>query len=404
MTRKINKIGIYVLSFLFMSSCSFNNNTENRRSKIDIDQKLTYCDIQIRKTIEDVENDSCLLPRSISTDKTRWNLTNAYDWTSGFWPGILWYDYEETQDDFIKQKAIQYTDYLKVLLNPEHKGDHDLGFQFSCSFGNAYRLTKDEKYKEILLKGADKLAVFYNPKVGTIHSWSHMSKKTGWPHNTIMDNMMNLELLFWASKNGGKSNYYNMAESHARVTMENQFRKDYTCYHVAIYDTINGKFIKGLTNQGLNDESFWARGQAWAIYGYTMVYRETSNKIFLRFVEKVADVYLKQLPEDYVPYWDFSDPAIPNAPRDASSAAIVASALLELSALEDDRQKAHEYKTVAERMLKSLSSKAYLSEESKSSFLLHSTGNYPAGYEIDASINYADYYYIEALTRYKKYY
>ena len=193
-----------------------------------------------------------------------------------------------------------------------------------------------------------------------------------------------------------------MAESHARVTMNNQFRKDYTCYHVAIYDTISGKMIKGLTNQGYSDESFWARGQAWAIYGYTMVYRETSDKTYLRFVEKVADKYLSSLPEDFVPYWDFSDPVIPNAPRDASSAAIVASGLLQLSQLEDDKEKSATYFKAAENMLNSLSSDSYISGNKKPAFLLHSTGNYPAKYEIDASINYADYYFIEALIRYKK--
>ena len=302
----------------------------------------------------------------------------------------------------MKEKAIQYTECLESLLSPNHDGDHDLGFQFLCSYVNGYRLTGNDNYRQIALKGAEKLAGFYNPSVGTILSWAHMSDQMGWPHNTIMDNMMNLELLFWAAKNGGKPEYYKMAESHAQVTMENQFREDYTNYHVAIYDTISGKFMKGVTNQGLNDQSFWARGQAWAIYGFTMVYRETKNKDFLRFVEKVTDVYLKRLPEDYVPYWDFDDPAIPNAPRDASSASITASALLELSTLEDDKTKAKEYFAAAEKMLLNLSSKAYLSGESKSSFLLHSTGNYPAKYEIDASINYADYYYIEALIRYKK--
>jgi unsaturated chondroitin disaccharide hydrolase len=277
-----------------------------------------------------------------------------------------------------------------------------LGFQFFCSFGNAYRLTGDEYYKNIMLKGADKLAGFYNPKVGTILSWAHMVELMGWSHNTIMDNMMNLELLFWAAKNGGNPEYYSMAENHARITMKNQFREDYTNYHVAVYDTVDGHFIKGVTNQGYNDDSFWARGQAWAIYGFTVVYRETSDKVFLRFVEKVADVYLQRLPDDYVPFWDFDDPKIPNTPKDASAAAITASALLELSILEDNKQKAAEYKAAAEKMIKSLSSDNYRSGDAKPSFILRSTGNYPSGYEIEASINYADYYYFEALLRYKK--
>lgn len=368
---------------------------------IGVKKQLSYCDIQVKKTLGKIKG-SGLLPRCIDTNATDWYKTDIYDWTSGFWPGILWYDYENTKDEKVKEEAIRYTEALIPLLKPDHQGDHDLGFQFYCSFGNAYRLTGNEKYKQILLKGADKLSGFYNPKVGTMLSWPGMVTEMNWPHNTIMDNMMNLELLFWAAKNGGNKKYYDMAVSHAKVTMENQFRPDGSCYHVAIYDTITGRFLKGVTNQGYDDNSMWARGQAWAIYGYTLVYRETGSKKYLRFVEKVTDLYLKRLPEDFIPYWDFDDPAIPNAPKDASSAAIVASGLLELVQLEDNKQKAKEYKEAAINMLYSLSSDKYQSRDKNPSFLLHSTGNLPGGYEIDASINYADYYYIEALTRYKK--
>ena len=310
---------------------------------IGVKKQLSYCDIQVKKTLGKIKG-SGLLPRCIDTNATGWYKTDIYDWTSGFWPGILWYDYENTKDEKVKEEAIRYTEALIPLLKPDHQGDHDLGFQFYCSFGNAYRLTGNEKYKQILLKGADKLSGFYNPKVGTMLSWPGMVAEMNWPHNTIMDNMMNLELLFWAAKNGGNKKYYDMAVSHAKVTMENQFRPDGSCYHVAIYDTITGRFLKGVTNQGYDDNSMWARGQAWAIYGYTLVYRETGSKKYLRFVEKVTDLYLKRLPEDFIPYWDFDDPAIPNAPKDASSAAIVASGLLELVQLEDNKQKAKQYK------------------------------------------------------------
>jgi unsaturated chondroitin disaccharide hydrolase len=372
------------------------------RQTIDADRQLARCHERVKKTLFQVQNDSCLLPRNINSDVHKWYMVNVYDWTSGFFPGILWYDYENTGDEFILNKARQYIDCLAPLLHPDHWGDHDLGFQYLCSFGNAYRITGEEYYKKCLLAGADKLARHYNPKVGTVLSWAHMKQLMGWPHNTIMDNMMNIELLFWAAKNGGNPEYATMAETHARKTMQNQFKPDYTNYHVAVYDTINGKLLKCVTNQGYADSSFWARGQAWAIYGYTMTYRETKKKEFLRFAEKVTDVYLERLPEDYVPYWDFDDPAIPHATRDASAAAIVASALLELSDLEDSRSKAQKYRTAAEKILETLSSEAYQCDDNKSAFLLHSTGNLPGGYEIDASITYADYYYIEALTRYKK--
>lgn len=364
------------------------------------ERQLEYCRRQIDRTLTELPNDSAL-PRSIDIDKNKWLTTTPYDWTSGFWPGILWYNYENSDKLTDKLQALAYTERQRPLVDKTHVPDHDIGFQLLCSFGHAYANTGRCEYKKILLEGAAKLAALYNPKVGTILSWPHAVKDNGWPHNTIMDNMMNLQLLFFAANNGGSPEFRDIALSHARRTMENQFRKDYTSYHVALYDTVSGRFIKGCTNQGLNDDSFWARGQAWGIYGFTVVYRETLDKKFLRFIEKITDVYLSRLPADYVPYWDFDDPDIPDAERDASSAAIVASALIELAQLEDNDALAKKYIKAAEKMLHSLSSASYQSRKHNSAFLLHSTGNMPAGYEIDASINYADYYYIEALTRYR---
>ncbi len=367
------------------------------------EKQLEYCNRQIERTFETLPNDS-VLPRSIDLDKCSWHTTNAFDWTSGFWPGILWYNYENTGKLTDKLQALAYTERQRPLVAKKHQPDHDIGFQLICSFGHAYANTGRAEYRDILLEGAAKLAKLYNPKVGTILSWPHAVSDNGWPHNTIMDNMMNLQLLFFASKNGGSEKYREMAVSHARRTMENQFRDDYTSYHVALYDSISGDFIRGCTNQGLNDNSFWSRGQAWGIYGFTTVYRETGDKTFLRFAEKITEAYLSRLPDDYVPYWDFDDPAIPNAERDASAAAIVASALLELAQLEDKPEMAKKYIRASEKMLHSLSSPDYQSRKQNSAFLLHSTGNLPAGYEVDASINYADYYYIEALTRYRDYF
>lgn len=395
----MNKKLCYILLGIGMgvSSCTHNKSS----GLIDVDKQLTYCHHQITRTLSELP-DTCLMPRSMDDNQTKWNLASIYDWTSGFWPGILWLDYEATGDEAIKQQAIRYTECLRPLANPNHGGDHDIGFQLFNSFGNAYRLTGDESYKEAILAGAKNLSRLYNPTVGTILSWPVMVERMGWPHNTIMDNMMNLEILFWAAKNGGDANFYDMAERHARVTMENGFSADGANYHVAVYDTISGKFLKGVTNQGYGDNTMWARGQAWAIHGFTMVYRETGDKIYLRFAEKISDVYLKRLPEDYVPYWDFDDPAIPNAPKDASAAAIAAAGLLELSKLEDDKEKSKEYLDAATRMLQALSSEGYQSGELKPSFLRHATGNYPGGYEIDASINYGDYYYLQGLMRWRE--
>ncbi len=388
--------------FIALVSLTLSAETEAKPRQVKwAEKQLEYCNRQIDRTLAELPNDS-VLPRSIDIDENQWHTTNPYDWTSGFWSGILWYRYENSDKLTDKLQALAYTERQRPLVDEEHDPDHDIGFQLLCSFGHAYANTGRCEYKTILIEGARKLARLYNPQVGTILSWPHAVKANGWQHNTIMDNMMNLQLLFFAANNGGPAEFRDIAVSHARRTMENQFRPDYTSYHVALYDSITGKFIRGCTNQGLNDDSFWARGQAWGIYGFTMVYRETHDKSFLRFAEKITDVYLERLPADYIPYWDFDDPAIPNAVRDASSAAIVASALLELAQLEDNSAYAKKYISAAEKMLHSLSSSDYQSRKRNSAFLLHSTGNLPAGYEIDSSINYADYYYIEALTRYRK--
>lgn len=375
-------------------------------SEFDVDKNLEYCAKKTKQTLQELQPiDYTMMPRNILQNQTKWNLRKATkeEWTAGFWPGILWYDYQFTKDPQIKVEAEKYTSSLEFLSHtPAY--DHDLGFIVFSSYGNAYKLTGNADYKRVILQTADTLATLFNPKVGTILSWPRMVKEKGWPHNTIMDNMINLELLFWASKHGGSHRLCNIAVKHAQTTMKYHFRKDYTSYHVALYNEQTGKFIKGITHQGYSDSSMWARGQAWAIYGYTMCYRETKRKEFLDFAQKVAEPYLKRLPKDLIPYWDFNAPDIPNAPRDASAAAIVASALLDLSKYVSDKTKAKRYKSLAIIMLTSLSGSNYQSRQSKSSFLFHSTGHWPNKSEIDASIIYADYYYIEALMKLKALY
>ena len=361
-----------------------------------------YCTAQADKTAT-IYGDSSVMPRSIANGKTTWRTVDRHDWTSGFWPGVEWYMYEYTQDSIWKNRADKTQQLLAPLVDSSAI-DHDLGFVMDCSYGNGFRLTGNEGYKKILLRAADTLAKLFNPKVGTILSWPRTVPGVDWPlrHNTIMDNMINLELLFWAANNGGDKRLYDIAVSHASVTMNNHFRPDFTSYHVVVYDTATGKKIKGMTHQGLNDSSMWARGQSWAIYGYTMVYRETKDAKFLDFAQKVSDVYLDRLPKDLIPYWDFNAPDIPNAPRDASAACVVASGLMELSTYVADKTKAKMYHDKAEAMLKELSTERYQSRDKNTALLLHSTGHKPAGGEIDASIIYADYYYIEALLRGKK--
>ncbi len=389
---------IMLTGLLIANACK-----EPASALLDVDGQLSYCVNQAEKTDANISNDSSQIPRSIANGKTVWRFVNYRDWTCGFWPGILWYNYEFTKDAKWKAEATRYSQALFPLVDSAAI-DHDLGFQVYYSIGNGYRLTGDSLYKQILLRAADTLSRLYNPKVGTILSWPRAVPGVDWPlrHNTIMDNMINLELLFWASKNGGNKRLYDMAVKHAETTMLNHFRSDYTSYHAVVYDTATGQKVKGITHQGYNDSSMWARGQSWAIYGFTMVYRETKQKKFLDFAQKVTDVYLRNLPADLIPYWDFNDPAIPNSPRDASAACVVASALLELSTLVDDKAKATLYRERAEQMLASLSKEQYQSRNINSAFLLHSTGHKPNGGEIDAAIIYADYYYIEALLRLKK--
>lgn len=375
--------------------------TQQGYTQVNPDAVIKYCAKQAQQTLQHIPATGNNIPRNIDEDKTTWRYVNYHDWCSGFWPGILWELYEGTRNQKWKDEADKFTRELTPLAN-QSGFDHDLGFMVFNSFGNGYRLTKNPFYKKVILQSADSLATLFNPKVGTILSWPGQVKKMGWPHNTIIDNMINLELLFWASKHGGSRHLYDIAVTHAETTMKNHFRPDYSAYHVVVYDTISGKKIKGITHQGYADNSMWARGQSWAIYGYTMCYRETGKPEFLDFAQKVAYVYLKNLPADLIPYWDFNDPAIPNAPRDASAACVTASALLELSTFVKDKAKAKQYRQKAEQMLQTLSSAAYQSRDTNSAFLLHSTGHHPAGTEIDASIIYADYYYLEGILRLKK--
>lgn len=373
-------------------------------AKLDENKAITYCQNQTWRTLRQVTGngeDFTLMPRNIANTDSVWTLrkNSPEEWCNGFWPGVLWYAYESSNDLKLREYAEKYTETLEFLSH-RPAFDHDLGFLVFCSYGNGYRLTHNPRYKQVILATADTLATLFNPNVGTILSWPRNVEMLG-GHNTIMDNMINLEMLFWAAKNGGDHRLYDIAVKHAETTMKHHFRPDNTCYHVAVYDPKTGEFLKGMTHQGYADDSLWARGQAWAIYGYTVVYRETRDPKFLDFACKVTDAYLNRLPKDYVPYWDFDDPAGQKAPRDASAAAVVASALLELQGYCDKADQERYYKA-AQKMLTSLSSDKYQSREKRPSFLDHSTGHKPAGSEIDASIIYADYYYLEALLRLKR--
>lgn len=339
-------------------------------------------------------NKNSVSPRSLSP-AGELELVPSKDWTSGFFPGVLWYLYDFTDNSQWMEQAKDFT--FQIEKEKSNTKTHDMGFKIYCSFGNAYRLTQNPKYKEVIIESAKTLSTRYNPNVGAIRSWDHNADK--WDFPVIIDNMMNLELLFAATRMTGDSSFYYIAVSHANTTMKNHFRDDFSCYHVVDYDPATGEVDNKHTHQGYSHESAWVRGQAWGLYGYTMCFRETKNYEYLDLAEKIAMYIMKhpKMPEDFVPYWDFNDPEIPNAPRDASAAAITASALYELSTFSEVGAF---YKKAADKILASLSRK-YISPvgENKGFILLHSTGHKPHNSEIDVPIIYSDYYYLEALLR-----
>ncbi len=357
-------------------------------------------------------------PRSYRNDTVP-TYTSINDWTGGFWPGCLWYVYDHTRQDKWKQAAIKWTESLEAnQFNTTH---HDIGFMMYCSYGNAYRLTHNPKYRSILVQSARSLVTRFNPKVGAIRSWNEF-KSWGngrvYDYPVIIDNMINLELLCFASKVTGDPSYKQVAIKHTETTLKNHFREDGSSYHVVCYDTISGRVLTRETAQGLADNSTWARGQAWAIYGYTMMYRETKDPKFLNAAVKMAKFYLNAptVPADQIPIWDlhagepgfkanwdYDEQRYIPPPRDASAAAVISSALLELSTYTKGASKKLFFNK-AQGILTSLSSPGYLARPNTNAnfLLMHSTGNMPKHSEIDVPIVYADYYYLEALLRYKK--
>lgn len=344
-----------------------------------------------------------MLPRSVDANGDL-ETSDSYFWTSGFYPGTLWYLYEYTKDAQLKDMASGMSD--RVEIQKYNRDNHDVGFMINCSFGNKYRLLGDTACIDILTTTARSLSTRYRSAVGCTRSWSHPGT-LHWQFPVIIDNMMNLELLCRATEFSGDKSFYEMAVSHADKTMNNHFRANYSCYHVVDYDTISGNALQRCTWQGLSDESVWSRGQAWALYGYTMMYRETKLSRYLAQAKHIADYLLSHpmMPQDKVPYWDFDDPNIPHALKDASAAAIMASALLELSGyVEHDTSR--RYVTTAETQLRTLASDEYLAKPGENShfILKHSVGFLPQNSEVDVPLTYADYYFVEALMRYRTMY
>jgi hypothetical protein len=329
------------------------------------------------------------------TSDTKW-------WCSGFYPGTLWYLYAHTKDENIRKEAEKRLGILEK--EKYYTGNHDLGFMIYCSFGTAYKYTNNPAYKDVVAIAAKSLSTRYRPTIKSIQSWNS-SARLSCP--VIIDNMMNLELLHWVSDHGGDPVYKEIAVTHANTTIENQFRPDNSSVHVVDWDLANQRILKKVTWQGASDSSAWSRGQTWGLYGYTMMYRFTKNQAYLNQAKKIAKFILSHpnLPKDKVPYWDFDAPGIPNVPRDASSGAIMASALLELGQYTSGAEKT-EYIKTAETILMALGSDAYRAKlgENGGFILMHSVGSLPHKSEVDAPLTYADYYFIEGLTRYKDWY
>lgn len=385
---------IFALILLNLSCTSKNDNSENN---IQVESNLKEL---ISKNFMDASEEYLDKKRNPRCLEENGNIrfVRSLDWTSGFFPGCLWYTYEITGDTAF----IDYARYYTELLEKEKFNDrtHDMGFKMMSSYGHGFRLTENLEYHEVLIKSAETLITRFNEKIGCIRSWDHNSDK--WQFPVIIDNMMNLELLFWAFKETGDSVYYNIAVSHADRTIEEHFRSDYSSYHVVDYEPLTGEVVQKNTHQGFSDESAWSRGQAWGLYGFTMMFRETGDDKYLEQANHIAGFILsnQNMPDDLVPYWDFDAPGIPDEPRDASAAAIMASALYELGSFVDNKMKKNYYE-YADKIMASLKSEKYLRGEDEISFFLldHSTGNKPKDSEVDIPIIYADYYFLEALLR-----
>jgi len=394
----MKKISLIILN-LFLVFAVFAQSSKKAMAEL-INQNFEFAVKQYKVLMQQVP--ATLMPRSYNAEKKELVTSNTKWWCSGFYPGTLWMLYGATKDEVIKEEALKRL----AILEPEktYTGNHDLGFMMYCSFGTAYALTNNPEYKNVIFTAANSLATRYRPSIQAIQSWDS-NKNFKCP--VIIDNMMNLELLEWVAKNGGDKKLHEIAVNHSNTTLKNHFRPDNSSYHVIDYDLQSGGVSRKVTHQGYADESAWARGQAWGFYGYVVMYRFTKEKKYLDQANKIAQFLLNHpnLPADKIPYWDFNAPGIPNELRDASAAAIMASGLLELAQYTNGKNK-NEYIGTAEKMLRSLASPSYRAPLGSNGgfILMHSVGHKPGASEVDVPLTYADYYFIEALARYKKWY
>jgi hypothetical protein len=388
---KAEIILVSIILFLFLSK-SFAEGEIDSLTNNAVNVSLTH----LGNSIKEVK-DTLLFP-TYGTKDLKWQLKPADDWTAGFYPGCLWYAYELSSNDHFKYWAKKWTSSLEK--EKDNPNTHDLGFKFMCSFGNGFKLDENlrDNYKKIILDAAKTLSRRYNPKVRCLGSnWDIKPVKNSYP--VIIDIMMNLELLFWASENGGHRYYYDYARSHAIITARDFIRPDGGTYHIVRYDKYTGEVINKGTMQGAGDETTWARGQAWGIYGFVVAYRYTKEKQFLDDAIKLADYFIDHLPADHVAPWDFQSDI---DYRDASAACITASALFEIiNYIKNDSLRKH-YESEAEAMLSSLCKHPYFTDGKETSCILdHSVQYLPINSNVDVPAIFADYYFLEAILRFK---
>ncbi len=392
---------VFVLSLIaFEGAIAQETGTAKKDMAKLIDEQFNFAALQYKVLAKNVPPD--VMPKTFNTKTNKVETSNTKWWCSGFFPGSLLYIYEYTKDAEIRKEAEKR---LAILEKEKHyKGNHDLGFMMYCSFGNAYRLFGKPEDKATIDTAAASLATRYRPSIKAIQSWD---SSANFKCPVIIDNMMNLELLNWVSDHGGNARYKEIAITHANTTIQNHYRPDYSAYHVLDYDLAAGKVARKKNHQGAFDSSAWARGQAWGFYGFTMMYRFTKDKRYLQQAKNIAGFLINHpnLPEDKIPYWDFDAPKIPNALRDASAGAIMASAFLELGQYTNGKEK-KQYVAIAEKMLRSLSSDKYRAKSGTNGgfIIMHGVGHLLGNSEVDQPLTYADYYFLEALKRYKDWY
>lgn len=390
------KILLLVAVFLFIQTVSAQ--TSQKPLKEVINTALDFSTKQSLLMAKSMENKPTELPRT--TNVFGHLITCKPDsWVSGFFPGVLWYLYENKPSEELKTYAVNYT--RRIDNQQFTTSTHDVGFMIFCSFGNQYRLLNDSSCLPVILNASKSLSTRYHPSVGLIRSWN----SSKWKYPVIIDNMMNLEMLMWASQKFNNPPFAQIAISHANKTAINHFRPDNSCYHVVSYNPETGNVESKVTHQGYSDQSAWARGQAWGLYGFTMMYRFTKDSAYLDKARNIATYLIQhpRMPADMIPYWDFDVPNIPDTYRDASAGAIICSALIELSGYVSKKE-SKKYLQIAEKQLRTLSTPEYTNAlGNNGNFILkHSVGAVPQNAEIDVPLSYADYYYVEALMRFKK--